>query len=119
MARATNAVARHRRHRRLIKLGKGRYGTRHRLFRVAKEAERHAQDYAYIGRRLRKRDLRRLWIMRINAAARANGLPYGRFIAGLRKADIAVDRKMLAELAVKHPRVFAVLCASAAKALAA
>ena len=119
MARATNAVARHRRHRKLIKLGKGRYGARHRLFRVAKEAERHAQDYAYIGRRLRKRDMRRLWIMRINAAARANGLPYGRFIAGLRKAEIAVDRKVLAELAVSHPEVFAVLCSSAAKALAA
>ncbi len=119
MARATNAVARHRRHRKIIKLGKGRYGTRHRLFRVAKEAERHAQEYAYIGRRLRKRDMRRLWIMRINAAARAHGLPYGRFVAGLRLAEVAVDRKILAELAVKHPKVFAVLCDTATAALAA
>jgi large subunit ribosomal protein L20 len=107
MARVKRGVAAHRRHKRLLAQAKGRRGTRSKLVRPAREALIHALVYAYRDRRDRKRDMRRLWIERINAAARANGLPYGRFIAGLRTAGVEVNRKILADMAVRQPAAFA------------
>src|SRR3990172_3148787 len=106
MARVKRGVAAHRRHKRLLNQAAGRRGTRSTLVRPAREALIHALVYAYRDRRDRKRDMRRLWIERINAAARAHGLPYGRFIAGLRVAGVEVDRKMLADLAVRDDTAF-------------
>jgi large subunit ribosomal protein L20 len=107
MARVKRGVAAHRRHKRLLNAAEGRRGTRSTLIRPAREALIHALVYAYRDRRNRKRDMRRLWIERINAASRQHGLPYGRFIAGLRAAGIEVDRKILADLAVREPAAFA------------
>lgn len=95
-----------RRHKKIIKLAKGYYGAKHRWFRTANEAVMHAGQYAYRDRRNRKRDLRRLWITRINAGARQFGLTYSEFINGLAKAGIAIDRKMLADLAVRDSAAF-------------
>jgi large subunit ribosomal protein L20 len=97
------------RHKKIIRQTKGYYGTRHRLFRRANEAWMKAQWYAYRDRRQRRRDLRRLWITRINAAARQNGLPYNRFIHGLKVAGVALDRKILADIAVRDADTFAQL----------
>jgi large subunit ribosomal protein L20 len=88
-------------------MAKGTYNTRHRLYRRANEAMLKSLWYQYRDRRTRKRDLRRLWITRINAAARLNGLPYSRFIYGLKQADINLNRKMLADMAVRDPEAFA------------
>jgi large subunit ribosomal protein L20 len=107
MPRAKNAVARRRRHRRVLKAAQGYRGTRRRLYRAAKEAVMHARKYAYIHRRTRKREFRRLWIARINAASRLNGLQYSRFIAGLKRHGVELNRKMLAEIAVRDPAAFA------------
>src|SRR5919204_2655153 len=107
MARVKRGVAAHKRHKRLLAQAAGRRGTRSKLVRPAREALFHALVYAYRDRRTRKRDMRRLWIERINAAARANGLPYGRLIAGLKAAGVEVDRKMLADLAVRDAAAFA------------
>jgi large subunit ribosomal protein L20 len=107
MARVKRGVAAHRRHKRLLNQAEGRRGTRSTLVRPAREALIHALVYAYRDRRNRKRDMRRLWIERINAASRQHGLPYGRFIAGLRAAGVEVDRKILADLAVREPAAFA------------
>lgn len=106
MPRAKNAVARHRKHRRILKAASGYRGTRRRLYRAAKEAVLHARQYAYVHRRLRKRDFRRLWIARINAASRNSGMPYSRFIAGLKRQGVDLNRKVLAELALRDPAVF-------------
>jgi large subunit ribosomal protein L20 len=106
MPRAKNAVARRRRHRRILKAAQGYRGTRRRLYRAAKEAVMHAYQYAYMHRRTRKRDFRRLWIARINAASRLNGLNYSRLIAGLKRHDVELNRKMLAEIAVRDPQAF-------------
>lgn len=106
MARVKRGVAAHRRHKKLLKQAEGRRGTRSTLVRPAREALIHALVYAYRDRRDRKRDMRRLWIERINAASRQHGLPYGRFIAGLRAAGVEVDRKMLADLAVRDASAF-------------
>lgn len=106
MARVKRGVAAHRRHKKLLNQAEGRRGTRSKLIRPAREALIHALVYAYRDRRDRKRDMRRLWIQRINAATRQHGVPYGRFIAGLRSAGIEVDRKMLADLAVREPAAF-------------
>jgi large subunit ribosomal protein L20 len=95
-----------RRHKKILKLTKGQWGTKHRLFRRANEAALKSLWYTYRDRRNRKRDFRRLWISRINAASRQNGLPYSRLIHGLRQADIELDRKILADLAVRDPQVF-------------
>jgi large subunit ribosomal protein L20 len=97
------------RHKKIIRQTKGYYGTRHSLFRRANEAWMKAQWYAYRDRRQRRRDLRRLWITRINAAARQNGLPYNRFIHGLKVAGVALDRKILADIAVRDADTFAQL----------
>jgi len=107
MVRVKRGVAAHARHRRIIARAKGYYGTRNRLFRRANEAVLKAMQYQFRDRKARKRDFRRLWIIRINAAARINGLPYGRFIEGLKRADVQVDRKMLADLAVHDGAAFA------------
>jgi large subunit ribosomal protein L20 len=107
MARVKRGVAAHKRHKRLLAQAKGRRGTRSKLIRPAREALFHALVYAYRDRRQRKRDMRRLWIERINAASRANGLPYGRLIAGLKAAGVEVDRKILADMAVRDPAAFA------------
>jgi len=109
MARVKRGVAAHRRHKRLLAQATGRRGTRSKLVRPAREALFHALVYAYRDRKSRKRDMRRLWIERINAASRQHGLPYGRFIAGLKAAGVEVDRKVLADLAVREPASFAAI----------
>jgi large subunit ribosomal protein L20 len=106
MARVKRGVTAHQRHKRLLNDAEGRRGTRSRLVKPAREALLHAMAYATRDRKQRKRQLRRLWVVRINAAARLNGLTYGRFIAGLKKADVALDRKMLADLAVRDAPTF-------------
>jgi large subunit ribosomal protein L20 len=107
MARVKRGVAAHRRHKRLLNQAEGRRGTRSTLVRPAREALIHALVYAYRDRRDRKRDMRRLWIERINAASRQHGVPYGRFIAGLRTAGVDINRKILADMAVREPAAFA------------
>ena len=102
MARVKRGVAARRRHKKILKLAKGYYGARSRVFRVAKQAVIKAGQYAYRDRRQRKRQFRALWIARINAGARVNGLSYSRLIAGLKKAAIEIDRKVLADLAVNE-----------------
>jgi large subunit ribosomal protein L20 len=107
MARVKRGVAAHRRHRKVLGQVKGHYSTNNRLYKRAHESMMHALAYAYRDRRTRKRDFRRLWIIRINAAARMNGLPYSRFIQGLKLAGVEIDRKMLADLAVRDAAGFA------------
>lgn len=117
MARAKKAVVAHRRHNKVLKLAKGYYGARSRTFRSAKQAVIKADQYAYRDRRARKRVMRSLWIMRINAAAREHGLSYSQFINGLNKQSIAIDRKVIAELAVNNKQDFAEIAARAKAAL--
>jgi large subunit ribosomal protein L20 len=107
MARVKRGVPAHRRHKRLLKAAEGRKGTRSKLIRPAREALLHAMAYAYRGRKERKRQLRALWIVRLNAAARLNGLTYGTLIAGLRRAGVTLDRKVLADIAVRDAATFA------------
>ena len=106
MARIKRGVTTRRRHKAVLQRAEGYRGTRNRLFKRAHEAVMRAGMYAYRDRRQRKRQMRRLWIIRINAAARENGLPYGRFIEGLTKAGVVVDRKILADLAARDPQAF-------------
>jgi large subunit ribosomal protein L20 len=106
MARVKRGVAAHRRHTRLHTASEGRRGTRSRLVKPAREALLHALAYATRDRKQRKRQMRELWVIRINAAARQHGLTYGRFVAGLKKADITLDRKMLADIAVRDTAAF-------------
>ena len=113
MARVKRGVTARRRHKRLLNQAEGRRGTRSTLVRPAREALIHALVYAYRDRRDRKRDMRRLWIERINAASRQHGLPYGRFIAGLKAAGVEVDRKVLADMAVREPAAFAAMVETA------
>ncbi|MFQ6673738.1 MAG: 50S ribosomal protein L20 [Fidelibacterota bacterium] len=107
MARATNAVQRKKRHKKILKQAKGYYGARSRLYRTAKEAVERAMLYNYRDRRQRRRVFRRLWISRINVAARLQGTTYARLITGLKETNIELDRKMLAHLAVHEPKAFA------------
>lgn len=107
MARVKRGVTAHKRHKRLHQAAEGRRGTRSRLIRAATEANLHAMAYATRDRKQRKRDFRALWIVRINAAARANGLSYSAFVAGLKRAGIILDRKVLADLAVRDAGTFA------------
>jgi large subunit ribosomal protein L20 len=111
--RVKSGTVTRRRHRKIIKSVKGQYGTRGRLFRRSNEAWLKSSWYAYRDRRTRRRDFRRLWITRINAATRKNGLSYSRFIYGLKQANIALDRKVLADIAVRDPETFARLVESA------
>ena len=106
MARVKRGVTSHRRHKRLMQDAEGRKGTKSRLVKPAREALLHAMAYATRDRKQRKRQFRQLWIVRINAAARQNGLTYGQFIAGLKKADVEIDRKILADLAVRDAATF-------------
>jgi large subunit ribosomal protein L20 len=106
MARVKRGVTSHKRHKRLLQGAEGRTGTNRKLIKRAKEAELHALAYATRDRKQRKRDMRQLWIIRINAAARLNGITYGNLIAGLKKADVDLDRKMLADIAVRDAATF-------------
>ena len=118
MPRVKRGVVARARHKKILKLAKGYYGARSRVFRVAKRAVIKAGQYAYRDRRQRKRQFRALWIVRINAAARINGMSYSRFIAGLKKASIEIDRKVLADLAVHEKAVFSAIVEQAKGALA-
>ena len=117
MPRVKRGVASRARRKKVLKQAKGYYGARSRQFKVAKQAVIKAGQYAYRDRRQRKRQFRNLWIIRINAAAREHGLSYSRFIAGLKKAAIEVDRKVLADLAMHEPAAFAALAEQAKAAL--
>lgn len=119
MARVKRGVVAHRRHKKILKLAKGYYGARSRVFRVAKQAVIKAGQYAYRDRRNRKREFRALWIARINAGARNNGLSYSRLIAGLKKANIEIDRKVLADLAMNEKQAFSAVVEKAKAALVA
>jgi large subunit ribosomal protein L20 len=119
MARIKNAVNAHKKRRTVLEQAEGYRGQRSRLYRKAKEQVLHSLGYAYRDRRARKGDFRRLWIQRINAGARQNGLTYNRLIQGLSLAGIEVDRRMLAELAVNEPKAFAAVVEAAKKALPA
>src|SRR6476646_4979329 len=107
MPRVKRGTVRRAKRKKLLKRAKGFYATKSKLYQAAQEAVDKALNYAYSGRRRKKRDFRRLWVVRINAAARANGLTYGELISGLKAAGIGLDRKSLAELAVNHPAAFA------------
>ena len=118
MPRVKRGVVAHRRHKKIFKQAKGYYGARSRIFRVAKQAVTKAGQYAYRDRRARKRQFRALWITRINAQSRANGLSYSRLINGLKKADISLDRRVLADLAVHDKPAFSAVVEQAKAALA-
>ena len=118
MPRVKRGVIARARHKKILKQAKGYYGARSRVYRVAKQAVIKAGQYAYRDRKQNKRQFRRLWIMRINAAARINGLSYSQFMHGLAKAEIAVDRKVLADIAIHDSNAFAGLAEQAKKALA-
>jgi len=107
LPRVKRGVTTHRRHKKVLALTKGQRATRHSLYRRAHEAMLKSLSYAYAHRRERKGDMRRLWITRINAASRAHGLSYGRFMDGLRKSGVEINRKILADMAVKEPEDFA------------
>jgi large subunit ribosomal protein L20 len=119
MARVKRGVTARRRHKKILKLAKGYYNARRKVFRVANQAVIKAGQYAYIGRKQKKRNFRSLWITRINAAARINGLSYSRFMNGMLKAGITLDRKVLADIAVHDAAGFAALAEKAKGALAA
>jgi len=104
--RVTYGKARARKKRRIRRQAKGFWGARHRLWRTIKQSVVRSQQHAYIGRKLRKRDFRRLWITRINAATRVRGMSYSRFICGLKKAGIELDRKVLSDIAIQEPKAF-------------
>ena len=116
MARIKGAVNAHKKRRKIMKLAKGYYGSKSKQYRAASEQVRRSLRYAYIGRKLRKRDFRTLWISRINAAARMNGMSYSTFINGLKKQNIEINRKMLADLAVNDAAAFAKIVELAKKA---
>lgn len=115
--RATNNVASRARRKRVLKMARGYYSGRHRLFQNAKETVRRALAYAYRDRRAKKRNIRMIWIARINAACRLNGMPYSRLINGLKIARIELDRKMLSEIAINDPKGFTAIVERARKAL--
>ena len=116
MPRVKRGTVRRAKRKKLLGLAKGYYANKSKLYRAAKESVDTALKYAFFGRRRKKRDFRRLWVVRINAAARANGLTYGQLISGLKAAGVALDRKSLAELAVSSPASFARLARVAAEA---
>jgi large subunit ribosomal protein L20 len=116
MPRVKRGPHRRAKRKKLLKRAKGYYATKSKLYQAAQEAVDKAGDYAYSGRRRKKRDFRRLWVVRINAAARANGLSYRELINGLKVAGVELDRKSLADLAVNHPAAFASVAAHAQRA---
>ena len=113
MARVKRGVNAKKRHKKVLKAAKGYYGSKSKLFKTANQAVMKSLNYAYVGRKLRKRDFRKLWIARINAAARINGMSYSKFINGLKKSNIEVNRKMLSEMAIHDAEGFAKLVAIA------
>ena len=117
MARIKGALATRKRRNKTLKLAKGYWGGKSRLFKTAKEAVMKSGQYAYVGRKLKKRDFRRLWITRISAACKANGMNYSTFMNGLKKAGITLNRKMLSEMAIHDAAAFASLVEVAKKAL--
>jgi large subunit ribosomal protein L20 len=119
MARVKRGVTARRRHKKVLKLAKGYFHARRKVFRVAKQAVTKAAQYAYIGRKQRKRQFRALWIVRINAGARQFGMSYSRFMNGLKKAEITLDRKVLSDIAVHDIAAFGKLAEKAKQALAA
>ena len=119
MTRIKRGVTKRRRHKKILKMTKGHKGGRHRLFRQANESMLHAYAYAYAHRRERKGDMRKLWNVKINAAARANGLTYSKLIHGLKLAGVEVNRKMLADVAMRDPDAFAQIAETARERLEA
>lgn len=117
MARVKKGLNAHKRHKKVLKMAKGFYGSKHSTYRAAKPATMRALRSAYVGRKNKKRDFRKLWIARINAAARMNDMSYSKLIGGLKKANIDINRKMLSEMAISDPAAFATLCETAKKAL--
>ena len=116
MARVKTAVITRKKHKKILKRAKGYYGAKHYRFRMAKQAVMKSGMYAYVGRKDRKSNFRKLWIARINAAARMNGTTYSKMIAGLKKANVVINRKMLADLAVTDAKAFAELAEISKKA---
>ena len=108
--RVKRGMAAHRRHKKYLDLAKGYRGARSKLYRTAREAVERALVYSYRDRKVRKREFRKLWILRINAGAREHGLSYSRFMNGLKKVDISLDRKVLSDIAITDPNGFAALC---------
>ena len=117
MARIKGAMMTRKRRNKVLKLAKGYYGSKHSLFKTAKQAVMKSGNYAYIGRKQKKRDFRRLWITRISAACKANGTYYSTFMNGLKKANITLNRKMLSEIAIADPAAFTALVEQAKAAL--
>ena len=117
MARVKGALATRKRRNKVLKLAKGYWGGKSKLFKTAKEAVYKSGQYAYVSRRLKKRDFRRLWITRISAACKMNGMNYSTFINGLKKANITLNRKMLSEIAINDEAGFATLCEKAKAAV--
>lgn len=116
MARVKTAIITRKKHKKVLKQAKGYYGAKRYRFRMAKQAVMKSGMYAYVGRKDKKSNFRKLWIARINAAARMNGLTYSKLIAGLKKANVVINRKMLAEMAVTDPEAFAKVAEIAKKA---
>ncbi len=116
MARVKTAIITRKKHKKVLKRAKGYYGAKHYRFRMAKQAVMKSGMYAYVGRKDKKSNFRKLWIARINAAARMNGLTYSKLIAGLKKANVVINRKMLAELAATDPKAFTEVAELAKKA---
>ena len=117
MARVKGAVMTHKRHKKVLKLAKGYFGGKSKLFRTANEAVMKSLTYAYIGRKQKKREFRSLWITRISAACKMNGMNYSSFINGLNKAGVTLNRKMLSEIAIHDPAAFTALCEKAKAAV--
>ena len=117
MARIKGAMATRKRRKKVLKAAKGYYGSKHTLFKTAKQAVMKSGQYAYIGRKQKKRDFRRIWITRISAAAKMNGMNYSTFMNGLKKANITLNRKMISEMAINDAAAFAALVEAAKKAL--
>ncbi len=117
MARVKKGVNAHKRHKKILKLAKGFYGSKSKIFKAANPAVMRSLRSAYIGRKAKKRDYRRLWIARINAAARMNDMSYSKLIGGLKKAGVDINRKMLSEMAISDPAAFTALCETAKKAM--
>lgn len=117
MARVKGAMATRKRHKRVLKLAKGYRGAKSKLFRTANQAVMKSLSYAYIGRKQKKRDFRKIWITRISAACKLNGINYSKFMNGLKKADISMNRKMLSEIAIADPAAFTALVEQAKAAL--
>ena len=117
MARIKGATMTRKRRTKVLKMAKGYYGSKAKLFKTAKQAVMKSGQYAYIGRKLKKRDFRRLWISRISAAAKMNGMNYSTLINGLKKAGINLNRKMLSEIAISDPAAFTAICEKAKAAL--